>query len=72
MQKAIEEFRLSPHGLFSCFLLEPKTTSPWMALPTMDWAQYPTGITTLQAYEGIFSVEALSSDDSIIVKLTRN
>ena len=29
---------LAPHGLLSLLLIKLRTTSPGMALPTMDWA----------------------------------
>ena len=29
---------LAPHGCSACFLIEPRTTSPGMTVPTMGWA----------------------------------
>jgi hypothetical protein len=36
---------LAPLGLLSCFVLEPRTTSPGMVPPTMDWILLHQSIT---------------------------
>jgi hypothetical protein len=35
---------LAPHGLLSCFLIEPRTTNPGMAPSRMGWALSPQSL----------------------------
>jgi hypothetical protein len=61
------------HSLIHCSLMEPRTISPGMAPPTVDWALPNQSVikkmsrrlaSSLIFHRSIFSVENLSSDDS--------
>jgi len=69
---------LGPHGLLSCFLIEPRTTSSGVAPPTMGGALLHQSLikkmSTALFHGSIFSTEVPSSTQMTLayVKLTEN